>query len=92
LIKPSDELPSQEKKYYVNPTVVLPAAEFCLSIPAAADLFLVTSSEGPGFATPEEADNVLEKGILPAFDMLMELKAKKKMWLAAFRPARPCSI
>ena len=53
---------------------------------------MVTSSEGPGFATPEEADNVLEKGILPAFDMLMELKAKKKMWLAAFRPARPCSI
>ncbi len=50
-----------------------------LSGPAAADLFLVTTSEGPGFAAPEEVAEVLEKGILPTFDMLMELKAKKKI-------------
>ena len=51
----------------------------CLSGPAAADLFLVTTSEGPGFAAPEEVAEVLEKGILPTFDMLMELKEKKKI-------------
>lgn len=50
-----------------------------LSGPAAADLFLVTTSEGPGFAAPEEAAEVMERGILPMFDMLMELKAKKKI-------------
>jgi hypothetical protein len=52
---------------------------FCLSGPASADLFLVTTSEGPGFAAPEEVVEVLEKGILPTFDRLMELKAKKKI-------------
>jgi hypothetical protein len=51
----------------------------CLSGPAAADLFLVTTSEGSGFAAPEEVAEVLEKGILPTFDMLMELKKKKKI-------------
>ena len=51
----------------------------CLSGQAAADLFLVTTSEGPGFTAPEEVAEVLEKGILPTFDMLMELKAKKKI-------------
>ena len=51
----------------------------CLSGSAAADLFLVTTSEGPGFAAPEEVVEVLEKGILPTFDMLMELKANKKI-------------
>lgn len=51
----------------------------CLSGPAVADLFLVTTSEGPGFAAPEEVVEVLEKGILPTFDMLMELEAKKKI-------------
>ena len=50
-----------------------------ISGPAAADLFLVTTSEGPGFAAPEEVAEVLEKGILPTFDMLMELKEKKKI-------------
>lgn len=51
----------------------------CLSAPAAADLFLVTTSDGPGFATGKEAAEVLEKGILPTFDMLAELKTKKKV-------------
>ncbi len=51
----------------------------CLSGPATADLFLVTTNEGPGFAAPDEVADVLETGILPTFDMLMELKAKKKI-------------
>ena len=51
----------------------------CLSGAAAADLFLVTTSEGPGFAAPEEVAEVLEKGILPTFDRLKQLKAEKKI-------------
>lgn len=51
----------------------------CLSSPASADLFLVTTNEGPGFSSPEEVVEVLEKGILPTFDMLINLKAKKKI-------------
>ena len=47
--------------------------------PAAADTFLVTTSEGPGFGAPEEAVEVLERGILPLFDALTELKEKKKI-------------
>lgn len=34
---------------------------------AAADLFLVKTSEGPGFTDPDEVLEVLEKGILPTF-------------------------
>jgi hypothetical protein len=41
--------------------------------------YLVTSSEGPGYATPEQAIEVLEKGILPTFDTLMNLEADKKI-------------
>lgn len=41
--------------------------------------YLVTGSEGPGYATPEEAIEVLEKGILPTFDALMNLEADKKI-------------
>lgn len=41
--------------------------------------YLVTEAEGPGFASPEEAVAVLEKGILPAFDALMKLEAEKKI-------------
>ena len=52
---------------------------FCITSPAAADLFLVTTSEGPGFKTPEEIAAVLEKSIIPTFDKLLELKAKKKI-------------
>ena len=52
---------------------------FCLSAPAAADLFLVTTSEGPGFGAPEDVVEVLENGILPTFDALADLKAKKKI-------------
>jgi len=63
------------KKFILSFPLIL----FCLCAPAAADLFLVTTSEGPGFTGPEEAAEVLEKGILPTFDMLAELKAKKKI-------------
>lgn len=52
---------------------------FCFSGTASADLFLVTTADGPGFASPDEAAEVLEKGILPMFDKLAELKAKKKI-------------
>lgn len=41
--------------------------------------YLVTGSEGPGFASPEEAIEVLEKGILPTFDALMKLEAEEKI-------------
>lgn len=41
--------------------------------------YLVTGSEGPGFASPEEAIEVLERGILPTFDALMKLEADKKI-------------
>lgn len=53
----------------------------CLSLvaPASADMFLVKTSEGPGFTSPDEVVDVLEKGILPTFDALMELKSKKKI-------------
>lgn len=39
---------------------------FCCGA-ASADLFLVKTSEGPGFTDPQEVLEVLEKGILPTF-------------------------
>ena len=41
--------------------------------------YLVTASEGPGWSTPEEALNVLEKGVLPTFDILLKLEAEKRI-------------
>jgi len=41
--------------------------------------FLVSGSEGPGFASPEETLAVLEKGILPTFDTLLKLEAEGKI-------------
>ena len=41
--------------------------------------YLVIGSEGPGFASPEETVEVLEKGILPTFDALLKLEAEKKI-------------
>jgi hypothetical protein len=41
--------------------------------------YLVTGSEGPGFATPEEAVEILEEVVLPTFDVLMKLEAQKKI-------------
>jgi hypothetical protein len=41
--------------------------------------FLVSGSQGPGFASPAEAVDVLEKGILPTFDALLKLEAEKKI-------------
>ncbi|NNF16187.1 MAG: hypothetical protein HKN70_05535 [Gammaproteobacteria bacterium] len=49
------------------------------SHPAMADLYMVTTSEGPGFGAPEEVVGVLENGILPTFAMLRDLQAKKKI-------------
>lgn len=52
---------------------------FLVAAPASADLYLVTTSEGPGFASPDEVAEVLENGILPTFAMLTRLKADKKI-------------
>lgn len=41
--------------------------------------YLVMGSAGPGFASPEEALEVLEKGILPTFETLLKLEADKKI-------------
>ena len=41
--------------------------------------YLVTGSEGPGFASPEETTGVLEKIVIPSFDALTALESKKKI-------------
>ena len=41
--------------------------------------YLVIASEGPGFATPEETVQVLEKAIVPTFDALLKLEADKQI-------------
>jgi hypothetical protein len=41
--------------------------------------YLVFGSEGPGFGSPQEAIEVLEKGFLPTFATLMKLEAEKKI-------------
>jgi|SRR5947208_2873578 len=41
--------------------------------------YLVIGSEGPGFASPGEVVEILEKSILPTFDALMKLEADKKI-------------
>jgi ABC-type oligopeptide transport system substrate-binding subunit len=44
-----------------------------------SNLYLVVGSEGPGFTSPQEAIQVLEKGILPTFDALLKLQEEKKI-------------
>ena len=41
--------------------------------------YLITGSEGPGFASPEEAVEILEEIVLPTFDVLLKLEAQKKI-------------
>jgi Muconolactone delta-isomerase len=41
--------------------------------------YLVNGSRGPGFASPAEALETLENGILPTFDALLKLEADKKI-------------
>ena len=41
--------------------------------------YLVSGSEGPGFASPEEAVEILEEVVLPTFDALMKLETQKKI-------------
>ena len=50
-----------------------------VSASVSADLFLVTTSDGPGFASPDEVAAVLENGIIPTFNALLALKAQKKI-------------
>lgn len=44
-----------------------------------SNTYLVVGSEGPGFTSPEEAIQVLEKGILPTFNAIMKLQEEKKI-------------
>jgi hypothetical protein len=41
--------------------------------------YLVIGSEGPGFASPEESVELLEKGVFPTFDALLKLETEKKI-------------
>jgi hypothetical protein len=41
--------------------------------------YLVTGSDGPGFGTPEEALQILEKVVLPSVDALNRLQAEKRI-------------
>jgi len=41
--------------------------------------YLVVASGGPGFASPEEAVEVLQTVILPSFKELVELERRKKI-------------
>jgi len=70
--------------------IVLTLVVFAISLPALAQTkskaaemnsnhYLVIGSEGPGFASPEEAVQVLEKGILPTFKSIMKLQKEKKI-------------
>ena len=59
--------------------VVAGVAAWLMAGSANADLYLVTTADGPGFASGEEALAVLENGIIPMFDQLVELKKKKKI-------------
>jgi hypothetical protein len=41
--------------------------------------YLVVASAGPGFASPEEALEVLQGTILPSFQQLIELEKRRKI-------------
>lgn len=41
--------------------------------------YFVSASGGPGFTSPEEALNILEKIVLPSFDTLIKLEGEKKI-------------
>ncbi|NND71987.1 MAG: hypothetical protein HKN43_10445 [Rhodothermales bacterium] len=59
--------------------IAVPILTFCMCGSAVADRFMVETTEGPGFATPDEAAMVLEAGILPLFAALSELESQKKI-------------
>jgi len=44
-----------------------------------SNLYLVVGSEGPGFTSPQEAIQILEKGILPTFDAIQKLEKEGKI-------------
>lgn len=58
---------------------MIAAAMTVFSSPAIAAQYLVVTSQGPGFLSPEEALEVLDKRIIPAFDALLKLEADKKI-------------
>lgn len=45
----------------------------------SSNTYLVVASEGPGFTSPQEAIQILEKGILPSFHAIMKLQQEKKV-------------
>jgi Muconolactone delta-isomerase len=59
--------------------LALAALLAAVAVPAHAAQYLVTATGGPGYKSPEEAAQVLEKGIFPTFDALMKLQADKKI-------------
>ncbi len=44
-----------------------------------SNLYLVIGSEGPGFTSPQEAIQILEKGILPTLDAILKLRREGKI-------------
>jgi len=59
--------------------VSITAALVVITSPAWGDQYLVVGSDGPGFASPQEALEILENGVLPAFEALKRLEADKKI-------------
>jgi len=44
-----------------------------------SSLYLVIGYDGPGFTSPAEAAQVLEKGIIPTFNVLLQLEKEGKI-------------
>lgn len=63
----------------INYSFMIAAVMIVFSSPAIAAQYLVVASGGPGFSSPQEALEVLEKGIIPTFDALLKLEADKKI-------------
>ena len=49
------------------------------AVKKGVNTYLVIGSEGPGFTSPQEAVQILEKGILPTFDAILKLQEEKKI-------------
>jgi hypothetical protein len=74
---PKNELPPSFEALLAGLLAVLITSAF--GVEGEKMKYLVIGSEGPGFASPEETVEVLEKGILPTFDALLKLEAEKKI-------------
>jgi len=54
-------------------------AQSNMSSAGNSNLYLVIGSDGPGFTSPQEEIQGLEKAILPTFDMLLKLQKEGKI-------------